>query len=716
MPNWSMANIKQQENKDCGIACLASIGQHYGLYLPQAQIRNWAQTDLQGTNLLGMIHAAKQMGFNAKALRGERKQLKDLPLPAIAHGIMDQRLSHFVVIEKIRPDFIVVMDPLFGERIRMRWEAFEAFWTGVVLQLQPAENFKTFRTRIPMVARMWTHIQSDWPSLLVSWSVAIVYTLLGLSMSIFIQQISDVIIPLKNMDLLAKGASMMLGILVLQFGCLAFKTRQTLRLGRQIDQELTHSYFHHLMHLPQRFFDTHRIGDLLSRISDAVKIRQFINEVFIELFIQASIVICSYSILFSINPHLAWYMTALIPLYAIIYYFSSRWNKRQERQMMEDSARLENHWVESLGKIKSLKLFGAQQLFVAKGRQLADTLLKMVYDSKSMNHTSEWLVQAIRSLFTLLLLWKGGEFVMQDSLSMGELFALFALYGYFSGPLAQLVQANQAWQSAQIASERLHDILDLPTDNLEGKTPTKLEKGIRLQQVYFRHGFRKFILKDINLFIPAGSFTGIVGASGSGKSTLMQLLLKVYPTQSGKIEWDDVDIEQISTKDLRPKIALVPQEIELYEGNFNTNISLGDATPNESRIREAARLVGLNKLIEQLDQGYATRLGENGMALSGGQKQRLAIARALYVQPEVILLDEASAWLDVSAERAIMQVVRERVPTVVCISHRLKQLQDADCIYVIQDGNCVEAGTHRELIEKQHVYFQLNEKQNAEFV
>ena len=711
-----MANIKQQESKDCGIACLASIGQHYGLYLPQSKIRAWAQTDLQGTNLLGMLHAATQMGFEGKALRGTVGQLNHLPLPAIAHGMIEKNLSHFVVIQQVHTRYVRVMDPLVGETIKMSWSEFEAFWSGVVLRLQPMDSFKPHNDIQPMYHRMWEYVKAFWLSLLGTWLAGMLYTLLGLSMSFFIQQISDVIIPQRDISLLREYALMMLVILLLQFGCLALKFRNTLYIGKRIDQRLTQTYFQHLLSLPQSFFDTHRVGDMLSRISDAVKIRHFMSEVLVELFMQASVVICAYGILFRVKPLLAWYMTALLPIYALIYYLSNRKNKKLERQVMEGSARLENHWVESLSKVRTLKLFGAEVKFVEKGRRLMDSLLDTVQDSKRINFSTELLAQGIRSLFTLFLLWKGGEFVMHEALSIGELFALFALYGYFSGPIAQLVQANQAIQSARIAGERLHDILDQETEELGQSMPKALQKEIRIQQVGFRFGFRKSILEGVDLAIPLGSYTGVVGESGSGKSTLLKLFMKIYTPQSGKILWDDEDIQTISGVALRKKMAFVPQEIELFEGNFYSNIALGDANPNLERIRHVAEITGLQEIIERLPHGYETGLGENGMALSGGQKQRLGIARAFYLLPEVILLDEATAWLDSSAERKILQLIRSQIRTVVCISHRLTQFQEADCIHVIQAGTVIESGTHADLMQKVGAYFNLYSKQNGELV
>lgn len=708
-----MVNIKQQDAKDCGIACLASIGKKYGIHLPLAKIRLWAQTDLQGTNLLGMIHAAKEMGFEAKALRGTREQLSNIPLPAIAHGVIDQRLTHFMVISQVNTAHVTVMDPALGEKRKMTWSAFENFWTGVVILIQPAANFESYNEQTSLYTRIWRLIQPYRLQLVLSWLSAILYTLLGLTTSIFIQQITDVIIPQKNLVLLQNYSLGMAGILMLQFFFQGYKTLHVLDTGHQLDGGIMRDYFTHIYSLPQRFFDTFRVGEIMSRVSDAVKIRHFANEVLLDILLNASIVVTAFGVLFFWDARLAWYMSSMIPLHFAVYYFTSRWNKTQERNMMEQTAHLENHLVESLGQIRTIKLFQAQEFIKEKTHQLLEKFLGTVYKSNRLNFFSESMIQFIRAIFTLLLLWQGGELVIQQRVSVGELFALFALYGYFSGPLAQLIQSNKAYQAAKIASERFYDLLDMNPEDEGIKYPQTTLTSLTLQQVNFQYGFRRLILKDLSLQIQAGEFTGIVGESGSGKSTIFHLIQKIYAPQSGKITWNGEVIDRISTELLRRNIACVPQEIALFNGSIIDNIALGENKPDIARIKNLSTRMGLDPIIKQFEHGFETIIGENGIALSGGQKQRIAIARALYRKPEVILLDEATAALDTLAEDQILRVIREEVKTMVLISHRMRNFKNADRIHVIDAGCCVESGNHDTLMEARKVYFNLCEKQNA---
>jgi ABC-type bacteriocin transporter len=708
-----MIRIKQQDNKDCGIACLASIGQHYGLHVTLAKIRQWAQTDLQGTNMMGMLNAASQMGFEAKALRGSLANLYDIPLPAIVHGVVENKLSHFMVLGRIDKNRVFVMDPIDGQSQKIPNHEFEKFWTGIIILLTPAAHFESYREQTSLFSHIWKLIRPYKLRFIFTWITALLYTLLGLSMSFFIQQISDVIIPQKQYGILQNYALAMLGILLLQFGLQAYKTYNMQDIGKKLDQGIMQSYFDHIFTLPQRFFDTFRVGEIMSRVSDAVKVRQFINEVFMDTLLQICIVVSAYTLLFWWDTRIALMMLPLLPLHAIIYGLSNHWNRKQERQMMENTARLENHLVESISKARTIKIFGIQGYLQTKTQIFLSDFLGAAYQSKQVNFLAEWVVQLIRALFVLLLLWQGGYFVMKGYLSIGELFALFALYNYFSGPLAYLTQVNKSFQAAKIASERLYDIMDTSMEDMGRKAPQNLGSSIVFHQVNFQYGFRKAILKNVNLACQMGEFTGIVGESGSGKSTLFYLIQKLYPIQTGRITWNGESINNLSTEVLRQKIAYVPQEIELFNESITFNITLGEIHPNLDRMKEIVEILGLGNLIEQLEYGFETLIGDHGIAISGGQKQLIGIARALYRQPEVILLDEATGALDILAEREVLHAVRSRVKSLIFISHRMQNFKEADRIHVLQDGTCIESGTHSDLMRPGTAYFTLQAKQNG---
>jgi len=276
------------------------------------------------------------------------------------------------------------------------------------------------------------------------------------------------------------------------------------------------------------------------------------------------------------------------------------------------------------------------------------------------------------------------------------------IIGYFTGPVASIIGFNKTLQDALIASDRLFEIMDLEQEDESNKvelTP-HLIGDLRFQNVSFRYGTRVQVFSDLNLTISKGSITAIVGESGSGKTTLMSLLQNLYPIQAGQVFIGNYDIRYLSNKSLRQQLCVVPQKIDLFAGNVVENIAIGDMAPDMAKVHRICQELGMLPLIEELPQGFATYLGENGVSLSGGQRQRVAIARALYRDPEILILDEATASLDVLSEKAVQHTIhalKDAGKTVIVIAHRLSTVVGADKIVVLEKGAVVEEGEFYQL-------------------
>ena len=294
--------------------------------------------------------------------------------------------------------------------------------------------------------------------------------------------------------------------------------------------------------------------------------------------------------------------------------------------------------------------------------------------------------------------------------------SFYAIIGYFTGPAASLISANKQIQNALIAADRLFEIMDLEQEASEQKiylTEGKIG-DIQFMDVRFRYGSRVEVFKDFNLTIPKGKITAIVGESGSGKSTLMSLLQNIYPIQSGKITIGSLDLRYIDNESLRSLISVVPQKIDLFAGNVIENIAVGEFAPNMEKIIMVCESIGILNFIEALPHGFNTYLGENGATLSGGQKQHIAIARALYKDPEIFVLDEATSSLDSQSESYIKKAINHlsnQQKTIIIIAHRLSTVVHADKIVVLENGEILEQGTHEELYLLKHNYFNLWQQQ-----
>ena len=713
-----MANIKikQHDITDCGAACLASILAHFNLQTPISRIRQYAGTDKKGTNVLGLIKAAEKLSLEAKGVRGDFDSLFKIPKPAIAHIIVKEQLHHYVVIYDINKTYIIIMDPADGRLHKKTHDDFKKEWTGVLVLLMPKENFVSGNEKISIYKRFWFLLKPHKFVLIQALVGAIVYTLLGFSTSIYIQKLTDFVLLGSNTGLLNLLGVIMICLLVLQITIGVFKDIFLIKSGQQIDARLILGYYKHLLKLPQQFFDSMRVGEIISRINDAVKIRTFINGVSLDLAVNFFILIFSFGLMFFYYWKLALIMLLVIPFYTLIYYVTNKLNKKTERAIMERSADLESQLVESLNSVDTIKRFGLESFANIKTETRFISLLQIGYKSALNSVFSGTSSNFIAQLFTVILLWSGSYFVIEREITAGELLSFYAIIGYFVGPVASLIDSNKEIQNALIAADRLFEIMDLERDEMDKTIELKKEKigDITFQEASFSYGTRVEVFKELNLTLEKGAVTALVGESGSGKSTLISLLQNIYPIKSGRVMIGDIDLKYIENESLRSLVSVVPQKIDLFAGNVIENIAVGEFAPNIDYILKICSDIGILDFIENLPNGFNTYLGENGATLSGGQRQRIAIARALYKQPEVLVLDEATSSLDSSSENFIKKTIehmRDQNKTIILISHRLSTVVKADKIVVLEQGKILEEGTHKELYKRKGAYYKLWQQQ-----
>jgi len=704
--------VKQRDITDCGAACLASVAAHFGLNMTVSRIRQYASTDKKGTNLLGLIEASEKLGFQAKGVKGPFESLSKVPLPAIAHVIVKEVLHHYMVVYEVTPSHVKVMDPADGNMRKIDHQEFKKIWTGILLLIIPTESFSRGDKQIPLFSKFLELIQPHRDIMIQSLAGALVYTILGLSMSIYIQKIVDHVIIDANQNLLNLLSIGMIVILVFQLLIGYMKSLFVIRTGQLIDAQLILGYYKHLLKLPQQFFDTMRVGEIISRVNDAVKIRAFINDVSVNLAVNVFIVVFSFALMFTYYWKLALVLLLIIPFYGLIYLIVNQLNKKVERKVMEESADLESQLVESLNSVNTIKSFGLEPFANLKTEARFVKLLHTVYRSGTNNLFSGFSTEFVSRLFTIILLWAGAGFVIDQSITPGELLSFYALIGYFTGPVSSLIGMNKTVQNALIAADRLFEIMDLEQENDSNKvklTPD-LMGDIRLRNVHFRYGSRVSVFEDLSIDIPHGKVTAIVGESGSGKSTLAAILQKLYPLKSGNVFIGEYDLNYVDNASLRAAIGVVPQTIDLFAGNVIENIAVGDFEPDMKKIVSICSSLGILDFIEKLPQGFETYLGENGASLSGGQKQRVAIARALYKDPELLILDEATSALDSASEQYVQKMISymsDRQRTIVLIAHRLSTVFHAHKIIVLDKGRAVEEGNHHDLMALKGHYYRL---------
>jgi ATP-binding cassette subfamily B protein len=705
------SRVKQQDITDCGAACIASVAAHYQLKLPVSRIRQYAGTDKRGTNVLGMIEAAERLGFQAKGAKGPIESLAKIPLPAIAHVIVKNGLHHFVVIYEVSAKKITFMDPGDGLEHKKSINDFSKEWTGVIILLLPDVEFIKGNQKTSSIDRFWQLIRPHSGVMILALLGAVIYTILGLASSIYMQKIIDFVIPEGNIQLLNLLSMGMIVILVFQIFIGTLKTIIGLQTGQHIDAKLILGYYKHLLQLPQRFFDTMRVGEIISRVNDAVKIRAFINDVALTMFVNILIVLFSIGLMFMYYWKLALIMLAIIPAYIIIYSISNLVNKKWQRRLMENSADLETQLVESLTAAGTIKRFGLEDYSNIKTENKFIIFLQSIYSSSIKSLYLGTASDFITRLFTIIILWAGCCFVISRELTPGELLSFYALIGYFTGPATSLIGANKSIQDALIAADRLFEIIDLETEG-SNETQISLTKDligdIQFNNIYFRYGTRNTVFEGLSITIKKGASTAIVGESGSGKSTLLSLMQNLYPLKEGNITIGGIDIKYITNSSLRKMVSVVPQQIDLFVGTIVENIAIGEFEPDLQKVLNISKKLGIDEFVEKMPATYNTILHENGVNLSGGQRQRLAIARALYRNPEILILDEVTASLDSVSEQKVQETLdwfKSLGKTVIIIAHRLSTIKNCDDILVLQEGKLIEQGKHDELLLKKQHYF-----------
>ncbi|MCC6491624.1 MAG: peptidase domain-containing ABC transporter [Pirellulales bacterium] len=711
--------VRQRDGSDCGAAALATIARQHGRPFGLETMRELAGTDRAGTNLLGLVHAAERIGFAAKAVKGEFEALDGAPLPAIAHVKTAEGYGHFVVLHRVRGDGVVVADPARGVASLSR-EAFCATWTGYLLLLTPDEaaggcDQAAHATNRPAV-RLWGLLRPHRGVLGEAFVCALLMTLLGVTISYFVQHLVDSVLVRGETALLnAFGVGMALVVLfktlfgVLRHYLLAY-------VGRKVDLSLIAGYARHILTLPMSFFEMRQVGEILSRVNDAAKVREAVSGAALTAVVDGVVVAMTMGVLWIYDVQLALAATLAAPLLVVATLAHHPAARRRSRQAMEHAASLSAHLVEDISGVETIKAYGSERARSELGEARLVGLVESVFSLQKLSISMGAVGGMISGLAGIVVLWYGGHGVIDGRLTIGELMFFYTLLGYVLEPLERLATVNLQFQDAAIAVDRLYQVLDLAGERRErGRAQFDgIREAVELRGVGFRYGCRAKVLDDVSLTIRAGATVAIVGESGCGKSTLLKLLTRFYDPAEGQVLVDGVDLRDFDLDSLRRQIGVVSQEPFIFNATLRENIAAGDPDADLNAIAAAARAAGLDEFVNRLPERFDTMLGERGANLSGGERQRLAIARALLRKPALLVFDEATSHLDTSTERAIQENLRSVFAdrSVLLVAHRLSTIRDADVIYVMHRGRIVEHGDHESLMAAGGRYAELWRAQN----
>lgn len=497
-----------------------------------------------------------------------------------------------------------------------------------------------------------------------------------------------------------------------------FRNNLMLYLSQKIDILLNLGYYNHILSLPVRFFDTRKSGDIIARFMDAAKVREAISNAALIIMIDTVMAFVGGGILYQQNHKLFFISVILIFMYGIIVFMYNPFLKKVNEKMLEDNAQVTSYLVESLSGIETIKAYNGERKVQYRTEVLFVRFLKSVFRDGSLKNGQKTITETLAAIGETVILWVGTLEVLKGAITMGQLITYNVLLVYFLTPIKNLINLQPSIQMAIVAAERLNEMFELsPEQDEEEKNKLKkisLKKDICIENLNFRYGTRKLILKDINMNIKVGDKVALVGDSGSGKTTLVKLLLHFYDWEKGKILFGKYNLKDIDRSLLREKIAYIPQTTFLFKGTIIENLRFGNPNASLEDIIEVCRVSHSHEFIEKMPARYNSEIEENGSNLSGGQKQRLAIARALLKRPEILIMDEATSNLDSITERAIGDAISRlsETMTTIIVAHRLSTIKKCNKIFVLENGRIVESGCHTELLEKKAKYYKMWNDQN----
>jgi len=699
------------------------IASHYGMYISPGKIRELSKTDFIGTNLAGMVHALEKLGFSASAMRGEVQDdtlSQKIIFPFIAHVKLpydnDKLLDHYVVVRKISRTKVFIWDPdITRGKHEISRSDFLKLWTGYVLFLSPGTNFKAEKKQQNNLLKFLPLVSPHKKSLLIVSLSSALLIVFGIVLANYYRYVMDEVIAARAAFTLTAFSIGAILVVLTQSILEALRSVLINHFSFKAGLQLNFSYISHIFKLPISFFDTRKTGDIITRLNDIVRIRETLSGTLLALLFDCVLIIIVGPILFNMSSTLFGVAVANVALMSIIIFFFAKLFRNYYGKLRKQEAEVNSTLVEAITGMYAIKALNAEKNV---GKIYEKKQMEAVWTGWKTARLTVWqyfFAGLINGLTTVIVFWIGSRGIIGDTFSFGTLLSFNALLAYFTRPLFRMINIQPEIQEALVAAERVSEILEIEEEQPEGAKLIKPEsfKGtIEFSNVFFKYGMRSPVYKDLSFRIDKGQWAAFVGPSGCGKTTLVKLLLKFYQPEKGTVSIDGYDLRHIDTEALRSRIGYVPQSIYIFAGTVAENIALGNPNAPMEDIIEAAGKAGAHEFINALPERYETKLSEHGSTLSGGEKQRIALARALLENREIIILDEATSSLDTVSERAIHETIEKLrgSVTAILIAHRLTTVKNCDVIFVIDNGDIVEYGSHEALLAKNGLYKKLWEE------
>lgn len=682
---------------DVGVSALVMLLRFQGIAASPDQILH--QVGVRSIGVGDMVRYAKQLGLKTRSFVTTWGRLTKTPLPGIA-VLQDG----FLLLAKASDDQVIVQYPNSPRPQLMTREEFESVWSGQLVLMTKRASLTDLARRFD-VSWFLGAIQKYRRHLFEVLTASFFLQLFALVSPLFFQVVIDKVLVHQSMSTLDVLVIGLISISIFEAILGALRTYLFAHTTNRIDVELGARLFRHLLALPVSYFEARRVGDSVARVRELENIRSFLTSSALTLVIDLFFTFVFLAVMFFYSSLLTWIVIGAFPFYIAISAGATPAFRRRLDEKFQRGAENQAFLVESVTGVETLKAMAVEPQMQRRWEEQLAGYVTASFRVITLANVASQGVQLISKIVMVGILYYGAKLVIEGGLTVGELVAFNILASRVSGPVLRLAQIWQDFHQARLSVARLGDILNTPAEPTynpgRAALPT-IQGNVVFDHVTFRYRIDgPEILHDINLAIPAGQVIGVVGPSGSGKSTLGKLIQRLYVPESGRVLVDGVDLAMIDPAWLRHQVGVVLQDNLLFNRSVRDNIALADPSMPMERIVEAAKLAGAHEFILELPEGYDAIIGERGTSLSGGQKQRIAIARALVVNPRILILDEATSALDYESERVVQQNMSQIADgrTVFIIAHRLSTLRMADRIVTIERGRIVEDGTHDQLIK-----------------
>lgn len=718
-------HYKQLDAMDCGATCLRMIARYYGRFYSLEYLRQITFLDREGVSLLSISDAAEQIGLHTLGVKVSYERLADdLPMPCIAHW----RQVHFIVVYKITKSHVWVADPA-GSKVKYTKEEFIEGWAsdivdnekrGIVLLLEKTPEFEQ-REGEKLEKRGFSFLLKY----LFNYRPMIFQLFLGLTFGSLISLIFPFLVQaLVDTGIHTRDLNFIFYVLIAQvfltFGSIAIEFLRgwiLLHVGSRVNISLISDFLIKLMKLPIRFFDTKLTGDLIQRINDNHRVEEFLTSTSLSTifsfvnFVIFGVILAYYNIqiftLFSI--------ATLLYLGWILFFLRKR--KILDYKRFDQMSKNQSSLIQIINGMPEIKIHNAETQKRWEWERIQAQLFRLSMEYLSVNQVQHAGASLINELKNVFISFIAAKAVIDGQMSLGQMMSMQYIIGQLNGPVEQIINFILEGQSALISLERMNEIhtRDEEEDLSQKINYIPENQSLVLENVSFNYGGPNspMVLQQINLVIPKGKTTAIVGTSGSGKTTILKLLLNSYQPTEGQIKLGDIPINNIRNRTWRDQCGVVMQEGFIFSDTIAKNIALGDDIIDKKKLLFAAKVANIQTFIDSMPLGYNTKIGEDGIGLSQGQKQRLLIARAVYKNPNYIFLDEATNALDAYNELIVMENLEQffKEKTVVVVAHRLSTVKNAHNIVVIERGEIIEQGTHEQLTAIRGAYYHLVKNQ-----